>query len=59
MYDILSDFIYWLNCNIVSSGITITQNFLFLHAFLLCWKSEGYSFYVIMQITDDFVLLKF
>ena len=33
MYDISSDFIYWLNSNIFyfSDGITITQKYLFLH----------------------------
>ena len=35
MYDILSDFTYWLNSNIVSfsDGITIVQKPLFLHPF--------------------------
>ena len=35
MYGILSDFIYWLNSNILSfsDGITIPQKSLFLHTF--------------------------
>ena len=35
MYDILSNFIYWLNSNILSfpGGITVLKKSLFLHTF--------------------------
>ena len=43
MYGILSDFIYWLNSNILSfsDGIIIPQKYLFLYTFSWDLNSKG------------------